>query len=128
MARLKDTVIPLGDYPTGVHEYGPLTIANDVGKIGIDIARCTSADPTIWPNVATTIAVRSEISYDNGQTWQGAGAFTAQGGIHVRGDGSELQSTYFMVRIQPGHNRRFRGTITIDNGPLRTLGSLVTSP
>ena len=123
MARLRDTVLPLNDYPNGTH-VGTFNIGDTVTGWWFEIARCTTADPTIWPNASTTISVQMELSRDNGQTWEGAGWFNAEGGILVQRDGSDTPAVRFSSTLRPGTQRRLRATITIAGGPLRSFGTL----
>lgn len=125
MARVKTTVIPLADYPTGVHEFGPATVSNKAVRLGFSVARCTTATPDIWPNEATTIFVELEGSLDNGATWAEWGSWGAKGGIHVRKDGTELPESWMMGPLIAGNNRRLRIRVTITNGPLRSSGSML---
>jgi len=123
MARLRDTVLPLADYPNGTHE-GTFNLGDSVTGWWFEIARCTSADPTIWPNASTTISVQMHVSFDNGQTWQDGGWFTAEGGIHVKRDSTEATAVRFSSTLRPGTNRKLRAQVTIAGGPLRSFGTL----
>lgn len=124
MARLRNTVIPLNDYPTGTFTSPAYVVPAGTWRIGLEIARCTTADPTIWPNEATTILVHWEGSRDNGQTWEGMGGFGGKGGMVTKLNGTEAQFTWALGFLPPGVNR-FRATVTIENGPLRTYANVI---
>lgn len=78
----------------------------------------------MWANPATKIHCRLEASFDGGETWVPAGAFSAHGGVHMQRDGTELPVTGVSVPLPPGKNRRVRYTLTVENGPFRSKGSL----
>ena len=101
-----------------------ITVADGRRGITVRMERCTSARVLTWPSRGTTIAVTLETSYDGGQTWLLSGAITAEGGIHVRRDGSESPETTFSVQINPGSDRRIRLHIDVENGPLATRATI----
>ena len=78
----KTRVIPVNDYAVGVYDVPVQNIANNVTGYTLSILRCTSADPTIWPDPGSIIRVEIMFSFDNGQTFVEGGAFEAFGGIH----------------------------------------------
>lgn len=116
MAR--QVALPLGTYADGTHAFGPFNLQNSIWRLGADIQRCTTAEPTVWPNKSSTVAVTLELSFDGGATWQSGGGFTAEGGIHVKADGTELPYSSFRFPVPAGTQRRVRGTLTISNGPI----------
>lgn len=95
-------------------------------SLGVEILRCTSADPTIWPDPATIITLRVELSLDSGNTWptvlfEGS----VSGGIEVHNKtGLEIESLRFDSPLPAfgsgSNNRRVRGVMNIENGPCRT--------
>lgn len=122
MATLSRTqAIPLADYPSGARALPETSVLDAATVFYFEIARCTSADPTIWPDAATTLSLDLEISYDNGATWRDWAGFQDGGGI-VMFKGAERAVSTLKAPMEPGANRRIRGTVTITNGPLRTQG------
>jgi hypothetical protein len=126
VAVLREVAIPLGDYPTGVHDLGIKIIQDqDIYEIYFELRRCTDADLTIWPNEDTKVSYTQSVSFDNGKTWIEAGGFEAMGGIHVLRDGTQAPISTFTVSVPPqsgGNKRRLHPVIEIINGPLRTEG------
>jgi len=125
MTVLRDQSFPLDDYATGIYNIPASIVGSWVTNIYVEIVRCTTENPTIWPNENSEISYRQELSFDNGQTWVAGGGFGAFGGIYIRKDNTEAQISSFVVGIPPeqdGRNRRLRGTIEIINGPIRTEG------
>lgn len=103
---------------SGVQALGPSALPDGMSSLTVRMARCTTVSPTIWPNVTTTIAVALFVSVDGGLSWIAAGAFTAGGGIYIRG-GVELVETNLTVSpIPAGSSRQVKGTITVADGPL----------
>lgn len=124
MAALRQQAFPLGDYPSGTNQFGPFNVRPQDELFQLQVRRCTTADPTIWPNVATTLELTMELSVDNGATWQQAGGFKAEGGIIDAGPRGEVEFTSYKTDLGQGNQRRLRGSVTIINGPLRTEGFL----
>src|SRR4051812_5826333 len=82
--------IPLKDYATGERTV-ERAIAVDVRSIKLTLQRCTTATPTIWPQLTTFVNLELSGSFDGGATWIPMGAWGAFGGIFIRRDGSEAQ-------------------------------------
>ena len=123
MAR--QLVLPLQDYADGFYEFGPVNIGDEIVSILFEVSRCTSADPTIWPDVNTTLRFVPELSLDGGTTWSDAGEFRAVGGIANDRFGNELAVTVGGGLLLSGTNRRMRGTLEITGGPLRSTGTVI---
>jgi len=122
MATLNRTqAIPLANYPSGTTQLPAVSVPDNATKFYFELQRCTSATPDIWPNASTTISVDLEISTDNGATWHDFAGFESGGGIVVR-NGVELAVSPMEAPLDPGTNRKLRGTVVITNGPLRTQG------
>lgn len=118
-------VLPLANYPNGTHgPFGPIDLADDVTSSDFSIARCTTATPTIWPNVTTTIQVLPEVSIDGGVTWQGAGGFSSAGGIAFAHNGSEQPFAKGGGNLPIATGRKFRVTAIIAGGPLRSSATV----
>lgn len=118
-------VLPLANYPNGTHVLGPVDFADDVTSVDISIARCTTANPTIWPNASTVVVVSPEVSLDGGSTWGGAGGFTSNGGIFVSAKtGLEVPTTIGGGGIPAGSDRKYRCTVVITGGPLRSSATV----
>lgn len=118
-------VLPLANYPNGTRVLGPIDFADDVTSVDFSIARCTTATPTIWPNVSTTLDVVPEVSVDGGVTWTEAGAFHSYGGIASgKGGVGEAAFTIGGGSLPAGTNRQYRVTVTIGGGPLRSSATV----
>lgn len=113
-------VLPLSTYPMGTRNIGPVNIADGVSKATFAFQRCTTATPTVWPDVATKLAFTLEYSIDDGLNWTLGPALTAEGGIAFNRDGSEAQYTYVIGGLPAGTNRKIRATITISGTDLFT--------
>src|SRR5690349_22678 len=82
------TSLPSGTTPVPVTALGA-----SVTSLTMSIARCTDADPTIWPDPNTTLEVDLQASTDGGQSWQDLGGFSAAGGIGTMKDGTQRAFT-----------------------------------
>ena len=123
MAVLREVSLPLANYPSGLRQISPINVPDSARELYFEFARCTSADPTIWPNAATTLKMDFEGSTD-GVEWIPAGAFYVPvGGIHPTPNG-ELARSWFVVSLPPLLGRQLRATVVIVNGPLRTQGTI----
>lgn len=125
MAKVRTLAFPLANY-NGVRLIGARTIPDDTTVIRFELQRCTTIDPTIWPNASTEVEMGMEASFDDGGTWSPAGGFTAVGGIHILRSGAELATTSIDVGVLPGIGRQLRATFTITGGPCRTSGTIET--
>jgi hypothetical protein len=121
MATLREVPLPLDNYPSGTRQIAPRSIPDSARELYFEFARCTDADLSIWPNVATRLQIDFEGSFD-GVVWVPAGAFGSFGGIHTNRDGTQAPLSYLPVPLPPGVNRQIRATVTITDGPLRTQG------
>lgn len=116
-------VLPLNNYANGVRQSGSIDVADDVTSILFTIQRCTTATPTIWPNVTTTLEILPELSLDGGSTWTEVGRTTNVGGIQLSKFGTELAfaaSGGYLPPAENGITRQYRVRTTIAGGPLRT--------
>ena len=123
------TALPLGNYANGTHgPFGPVDIADNVTSVLISIQRCTSADLTIWPNATTILTMTPEVSIDGGVTWIEAGKSVSPGGILIRKlTGLEVpvsESGGSLPAPQNGITRKYRVTIDIVGGPLRSSATI----
>jgi hypothetical protein len=117
----REVAVPLANYPSGSRTVAARNVPDWATHFQFEFARCTSADPTIWPNVATTLRIDFEVFVD-GQ-WFYGGGYTAVGGVITDDDG-ELPLSFARFTLRPGVDRQIRGNVTITNGPLRTEGSI----
>jgi hypothetical protein len=117
------TLFPLANYPNGTQVADAQPIDDTSGEIQVSVARCTSADNTIWPNTSTTLALTADISMDGGATYSNLFTFSAFGGIQLR-KGVEVPQSFVSTSLPPGTNRLGRFTATIAGGPLRSSGTL----
>jgi hypothetical protein len=121
--------IPLGTYPSGVYEFGPVATPLGLNGFDIRIGRCTTLDPTIWPLSTTIVTLDMQFSYDNGVTYTpiGANSWTQGGGIIVN-RGVEVAESVLSWRFSPNEPTHFKAQITVANGPIRTyLDATVTT-
>lgn len=123
MAILREVSLPLANYPSGTRLIPQRSIPDSARELYFEFARCTSADPTIWPNEATKLQMDFEGSTD-GVNWTPAGGFGSVGGILTRLDGTQAALTTVRVPLPPLTGRQIRATATITNGPLRTQGAI----
>lgn len=127
MALLKRTqVFPLADYPNGTQVTPALTIEDTATSTYFEIARCTSATPTIWSSNTMKISIIQELSFDGGNSWQLVAGFSAVGGIFVEKNGVESPLNAQITQLPPGVGRKIRAQITLENGPIRTQGFFET--
>ncbi len=125
----RTTILPVADYPTGASTIGPANIANGLTVLHVGIARCTAADLTIWPDVATTVSLMAEIAIGNNpqeSDWVFVAGMTAVGGIFKARDGSDVPESSWQVNLPPGNERKLRVKSVIVNGPLRTSLTVIT--
>lgn len=127
MAVLKNVALPLSNYANGSYGLGPASVPDWVKSIGVELTRCTSATPTVWPNQSTQFEAVVEVSMDGGASWGPAGRVTAVGGIYTNKNGVQATVTAFSATLTPGAGRLIRGTASIVGGPLRTEVSVVLS-
>jgi hypothetical protein len=126
----RTTILPVANHPTGARTIGPANIQNGLSVLSVGIARCTAADLTIWPDVATTISLRAEIAIGaNPQEsdWVFVSGCTASGGIFKARDGSDVPESSWSVNLPPGNSRKLRVKSVIVNGPLRTSLTVITA-
>lgn len=124
MILSRTTAIPLADYPNGTQSFTLNNLDNAARVFAVEVRRCTSVDPTIWPNESTTLEISVEASTDNGKTFQPLAATTMIGGIWVLRDGTESAVNRLTVGLPEGTRRRLRITVAVAGGPLRTSGTV----
>lgn len=117
--------LPLADYPNGTRATNFRAIPDDATRISVEVARCTTADPTIWPNASTHLDLSIDLSTDGGLTFLRATSGGIAGGIQPGLHGGEAAVTRItMSGIPPGTGRSVRLSGTISGGPLRTQGTV----
>jgi hypothetical protein len=124
MARTLD--LPLGNYPNGTRSTAWRSIPDAATYAGVELARCTSANPAIWPNASTMVDLTIDISMDGGNT-VALSATTGQcpGGIVPGKGGGDAPITRIALQPLPvGTNRMVRITATVSGGPIRTSGTV----
>jgi len=118
-------VIPLANYPTGNRSFAVGgTLSDAATLIYAELARCTSADPSIWPNQSTRVKVICEISLDGGAVWLFQASFLSEGDIVLNWHGAEVALSTMEIPLFPGTSRRARFSVEITGGPCRTQGFL----
>lgn len=115
---------PLNNYATGSRTTAPHTIPGQISTVTFAVARCTTADPTIWPNQSTTLEAILEVSEDGGATWNPHGSFTAEGGIAPGRFGGEAAESSGVFPFPGLASVDARLTLTVAGGPLRSFGTL----
>lgn len=111
--------------PTGTFNIPETAVPANTHSLQFDLGLCTTADPTIWPNVSTTVDIALEVSYDNKATWVGGGGASGiQGGIHLMKDGVTEQTQGGFIAGFTNSPTHARGTVVVTNGPLVTFGSV----
>lgn len=118
--------LPLANYPNGTRSTPWRPLTPDITRVSVEVQRCTSVDPTIWPNAATLLDLTIDLSMDGGATvFTSATSGQTPGGIVPGLHGAEADVTRItLVDIPAGANRAVRLTATISGGPLRTSGSV----
>jgi hypothetical protein len=120
------TVLPLANYANGTRAFGPIDVASDVTAIAFSVQRCTTPNPTIWPNSTTTLEIIPELSTDLGVTWTEVGRTTNAGGIQTARQGGELGFSVSGGNLPAqvgGITRQYRVSTIIAGGPLRTAAT-----
>lgn len=118
---------PQQSIPTGEFTLPERAMPESALKLEIRLAFCTTGTPTIWPNAATKLTIKLEVSYDDGATWVGGGGCTGMsGGIQHNKFGAEITAGGFIVTY-PQPPDRVRGTLNVTNGPLVTSGSILVN-
>lgn len=113
--------IPLGTYPNGTYQFGPVATPNGLNGFDIRIGSCTTADPTIWPNATTIVTLDLQFSYDGGATYTPIGANSwSQGGGIFESHGVETPERVLSWRFSPNEPTHFKGQITVTGGPIKT--------
>jgi hypothetical protein len=118
--------LPLANYPNGTRSTAWRTIPNAATYAGVELARCTSADPTTWPSASTMVDLTIEISLDGGNTVAlSATSGQCPGGIVPGKGGGDAPLTRIALQPLPGGtNRMVRITATVTGGPIRTSGTV----
>lgn len=119
MATVRQQTIPLADYPSGSRGFN-VNIPDTANQFYFEFARCTTADPTIWPNDTTVLETQFSMSVNGGPLVFMVG-FTAKGGI-FNSRGVDVPLTTWTGVLPQGLNRTMRIDTTITGGPLRTQG------
>jgi hypothetical protein len=118
-------LLPLDDYEAGSFPFGPVELDSSITQIVLQVARCTSATPDIWPDEAPEISLAHEYSLDGGANWNGYGGATAPGGIFVSGR-THQEAPFTAITggdIPPEVNevpRLYRGVLGITGGTLHS--------
>ena len=124
MARREGINIPLRNY-SGSDSFGPVELLPGEHTLFVELAHCTTANPTIWPNYDTILTITCELSVDGGTNWEPSGSTISRGGIQVSNwNGLEVPVTVFSTGLRPAPQRHFRVNFSIANGPLRTSGTV----
>jgi len=118
--------LPLASYPTGSRTIVRQT-PNGLAGFNVTVGRCTSVDPTIWPDLNSRIKITVEASYGGGLTFppDGARGGWEQGGGIIVQRGVEIATSVFSCRFNP-EATAVRITAEIINGPIRTFADITT--
>lgn len=118
MAKIRS--LPLNTYPSGTRTLGPFNFPNGLAGFDLRLGRCTSADPTIWPDPNTRVKFRMLFSFDGGANYDHIEIWEPQGGgiVLVRGvELAEEVATWGFSPVEPDHAKV---EITVENGPIKT--------
>lgn len=127
MTTVVRTSIPV-NLPVGVHELGPAPLPDGLSSFNFTLDRCTTANPTVWPNASTKIHADFLISIDGGKSWLACGSFNAVGGISMKEKGVEdTVSRGWVSPIPPGTSRQIKATVIIAGGSLVSELKITTS-
>lgn len=113
-------LLPVETYPVGFTPFGPVALHDDVIAVFVELYRCTTRDPSIWPEKSTFIRVIPELSGDRGKTWDVAGGLGHWGGIEEHYKGHEHDSILGTMDVPQAADRWIRGTIEVVGAPART--------
>lgn len=127
MAKIRD--IPLGVYPSGVHQIPVRALPSGLAGMDMRIGRCTALTPDLWSDPATIVTINMLFSYDGGVAYPDSQRFGPQpGGVITTRDG-ELAEEVFGWRFvdQAGRSpTHMKGTITVENGPIKSYLDVTT--
>lgn len=123
----REVILSERNFPPGTHSIPSRNIPNGENKVTIELTRCTTATPTVWPSSSVKIQFDIEASFDNEAIWIKAGSFTAEGGIKKNLAGQEIPKTTITVVWPPGTGRKMQATAVITGGTLRTAVSIETT-
>lgn len=82
-------VLPIADHPAGSRVV-VLPVPHGATRVAVEIARCTSARPDVWPDASLELRLSVDV-FASG--WVEAGAATVVGGAWKLRDGTESQRT-----------------------------------
>lgn len=124
MTRTVD--LPLGNYPNGARSTAWRAVPDTATFISVELARCTSADLTIWPSVSTMVDLMIELSMDGGASvYLRATEGQIPGGIMPgKGGGEATRTRIALSPIPAGTNRMVRISASVSGGPIRTSGTV----
>jgi len=105
--------LPLATYAAGTYNVGPVSLADNVTRIQFDVARCTTADPTIWPVVTDTVEFSFQFSTNGGGSWQQWFDGSSGGGIASNPKTGELATMQVAGELPAGTNRQAKGQVTV---------------
>jgi hypothetical protein len=120
------TVLPLAVYPAGTRQIPVTDVADDVTDIRASFQRCTSANPTVWSDPASTISYDFDLSFDGGNTWQDFIAGSDSGGITTNKLGQEITDMYLGDQVPPGTGRKLKGSVTF-SANIRTSATVTVT-
>lgn len=116
------TAIPVSTYPSGTYTVAATPVDDAITSIGIAVQRCTTADPTIWPNSADTITFTLEI-FIGGQWITNWFVGSDSGGIVTDKHGVDVPTMNVQADLPAGTSRQLRASVVL-NGV--TTGSIKT--
>jgi hypothetical protein len=125
MATERTIALPLANYPSGTHVLTERALPDWATAFAFEVARCTAASPSIWPNDAATLDLSFEVEV--GGVWSYGGGVSARGGIVVNPERGELALCRIDCSLPAGSGRKIRGSVTIANGPLHSEGTIELS-
>lgn len=110
MGLLREDSLPARDY-----DHGEEVVIGDVlplaRTVTLTLDRCTTINPSTWPDPHTFVEVEIVASFDGGQTWMSGGGFGAYGGIFVTKNGEASFSGNLACRWPGGGRAKIKYTV-----------------
>lgn len=105
--------------PVGSRLYGPVTLADTITAIDVSLSN--------WPQSNRFAQVDTEMSFDDGATWQYTGGMNATpGGRSIGRNGTD--ACQFVIGPMPtGVGRQLRATVLVTGGTVSCTMTIVTS-
>ena len=121
MAKTKTRQLPLASYANGTYNFTNAT-PNGLASFLIEVGRCTTATPTIWPQAMTELDITVIPSFDGGTTFHPSAQFGftgATGDIRINPNtGAEYTVQDLTGRFTPIEATAVKVIIVVRGGPI----------